>query len=296
MADYELIIVGGGPAGLTAGIYAVRKGLKTLVVERASLGGTMQMAREVENWPGDRLVEGPTLSKRMAEHARSLDVDFVYSDVIALELSGDDRGVMLRDGRDLKAKALIIATGGKHKTLKVKGEEEYTGKGVTYCATCDGPFFRDKTVAIVGEGNMAVEDALYMSTIAKKTYLIGRRLSADDGLIARLGDSGIEHVEDMMVGVYGGDMVEGVRLAGGTALEVQGVFISMGHSASTELAKQSGIELEGNFIKVDANQKTNVEGVYAAGDVTGGVFQIVVAASEGAKAALKAYEYVRDNA
>lgn len=291
--DYDVIIVGGGPAGLTAGIYCVRRKLKAAVVERGALGGQMNAASEVENWPGDRLVAGRALAQRMAEHAKSLGVEVIFDDVVGLELKGAEKQVFLR-GRALTSSAVILATGGAHVKLKLKGEEEHEGRGVSYCATCDGPFYKGKAVAVLGGGNMAVEDALYLAELASKTYLVAKTVSAEAALTARLAKSKVEVAADAAAEIAGDEEVESVTLASGRKLKVDGVFISLGHTPSTELAKNSAVELDGRgYVKVGRNMETNIPGVYAAGDVTGGIPQIASAVGEGCTAAMRAYQHVK---
>jgi len=279
---------------LTAGIYCVRRGLKAAVVERQALGGKMNMASEVENWPGDRLVRGVELAERMGGHAKSLGVEFIFNEAVGLDVKGGEKRVYLRDG-ELTCSAVILATGVQVAKLKVKGEEEYVGRGVSYCATCDGPFFKGKAVAVVGGGNMAVEDALYMAELASKTYLIAKEVKAEEALKEKLKSSKVEVISDSLAGVAGSESVESAALSSGRKLRVDGVFICDAGKPLTELAGQSGVKLDAKgFIKVNRDMETNVPGVYAAGDATGGVPQIAVAAGEGATAALKAYGHVRN--
>jgi len=293
MMDYDVVIVGGGPAGLTAGIYCVRRKLKAAVVERAALGGQMNNTPEIANWPGDKLVSGPDLARRMTEHAKSLGVEFIFDDVIGLNLTDKAKTIQLRQ-KQLTGQAVILATGGAHKKMRISGEDEFEGRGVSYCSTCDGPFFKGKDVAVVGSGNMAVEDALYLSELAGKTYLVSKALIAEDSLQARLRKSRVEYVKDAAVGITGSETVESVKLAGGRTLKVAGVFISEGHVPSSELAGNAGVELdERGFIKVNRSMETNISGVYAAGDITGGIPQIATAVGEGCTAALKAYGYLK---
>jgi thioredoxin reductase (NADPH) len=294
MADYEVVIVGGGPAGLTAAIYCVRRKLKALLIERGNLGGQVNQTPEIANWPGDKTVGGPDLARRMGEHAKSLGAEIAFDDVIGLELSGKEKRIYLRQ-RQLTSSAVILATGGAHVKLKLKGEEEFEGRGVSYCATCDGPFFKGKSVAVVGSGNMAVEDALYMKDLAKKVYLISKTLIAEESLQNKLSQSGVEFVKDKAAEISGVGTVKSVRLESGSTLAVDGVFVSEGHVPSTELAKGSGVMLdERGFIKVNRSMETNLSGVYAAGDVTGGIPQIATAVGEGCTAALRAYGYLKN--
>lgn len=295
MADFDVVIVGGGPAGLTAAIYCVRRKLNTAVVERLALGGQMLLTNEIGNWPGDKLISGVDLAARMEEHAKSLGVNFIFDEANGIDVSGAEKKVLLRD-RPLSCKALILAMGGQHKKLKVKGEEEYAGKGVSYCATCDGPFFKGKAIAVAGGGNMALEDALYMSEMASKVYLISPKITAEEVLTDKVKASQAEIITDELAEISGETLVKKITLKSGRSLDVEGVFIAVGSKPSTELASEAGVELdERGFIKVGRGMETNVKGVFAAGDVTGGIPQISTAVGDGATAALKAYGHVKSN-
>ncbi len=296
MADFDVVIVGGGPAGLTAGIYCVRRKLRTAIVERTALGGQMLLTNEIGNWPGDKLVSGIELAARMEEHVKSLDVKIIFDEVIGLDLGNTEKKVFLRD-RTLTCTTVILATGGQHKKLKIRGEEEFAGRGVSYCATCDGPFFKGKDVVVVGCGNMALEDALYLSEVASKVTLICRKFTAEEVLVEKIKAANIDAiVEDGLDEVFGGQLVKGVRLKSGKTIDAEGVFIAIGSKPSTELASEAGVGLdERGFIKVNRNMETSIPGVYAAGDVTGGIPQISTAVGEAATAALKAYSYVKEH-
>ncbi len=289
-----MVIVGGGPAGLTAAIYCVRRKLKAVVLERMTLGGQMQLASEIGNWPGDTLISGVELSKRMEEHAKSLGAEFIYDEAVSMDLQGGEKTITLRD-KKITSSAVILATGGQHRKLKVKGEEDYVGKGVSYCATCDGPFFKGRKVVVVGGGNMAVEDALYLNTLASKTYLVSDKLTAEEVLLERLESSGVEAVSDSVVEILGDEFLNSVALKSGETLDVEGVFIAAGSVPSAEVASQAGVELDDKgFIKVNRDMATNLPGVYAAGDVTGGIPQIAKAVGEACVAALRAYQHVKN--
>ncbi|MCX6695497.1 MAG: FAD-dependent oxidoreductase [Candidatus Altiarchaeota archaeon] len=297
--DYDLIIIGGGPAGLTAGIYAARRKLKTLVVERGLCGGQMQIAHELGNWPGVESVNGQKLAGDMEEHARGVGVEFLMDEVVDLDLKGNVKRVRTRD-KTLECSAVILATGGQHKKLNVAGEESFVGRGVSYCATCDGPFFKDKVIAVIGGGNSAVEEALYMTDVASKVYLLHSegRLSAEEVIQDKLKNSPVELMLDTTVEeICGTDFVEKIVLNSSgkrRGLPVQGVFISIGQVPSIQTAKKAGIKLdEKGFVTVDKSMKTNLPGVYAAGDVTGEIPQVVIASGSGAIAALEAYKHVK---
>ncbi|MBU0762288.1 MAG: FAD-dependent oxidoreductase [Candidatus Altiarchaeota archaeon] len=295
MVDYDVVVVGGGPAGLTAAIYCARRKLKVVVVERLALGGQMLLTSEIGNWPGDKIVSGVDLAARMEDHAKSLGVNFLFDEVVGLNLSEPTKKLYLRDS-EVSCSAVILATGGQHMKLKVKGEEEFTGRGVSYCATCDGPFFKGKVVAVVGGGNMALEDALYMNDVAEKVYVIANKFTAEEMLVERMKSSSVEVLDDELAEITGSQFVEKITLKSGRTMDVGGVFIAVGSKPSTELASDAGVKLdERGFIEVNKSMETNISGVYAAGDVTGGIPQISTAVGGGATAALKAYGYVKEN-
>ncbi|MBU4201960.1 MAG: thioredoxin-disulfide reductase [Candidatus Altiarchaeales archaeon] len=293
---YDLVIVGAGPAGISAGIYAVRRSLKTIILEKASVGGQMLLTNEIENWPGFEMISGSDLAGRMESHAKKLGVEIKTGEVIGMNLDGDVKKLTTRDGEH-ETKAVIIATGGQHRKLGIKGEDEFAGKGVSYCATCDAPFFKGKTVAVVGGGNIAAEDALYLSEVASKVYLVHRKdsLRAEEAIQERLKEKGVEFILNSEVEeILGENFVNSIKLKGGKTLEVNGVFISIGIVPSTTMAKAAGVELDDKgYVKVNREQETSVPGVFAAGDVTGGVMQISTAVGEGCIAALSAYKHVK---
>ena len=298
---YDVVIIGGGPAGMTAAIYAAKREMKTLLIEKALLGGYMRLTNHIENYPGFTHISGNELSERMEEQVKNNNVEIVNSEVTKLELEGIIKKVYSYDVI-YEAKSVIIAVGGGHKKLEAKGEKEYTGRGVSYCATCDAPFYKGKTVAIVGGGNSAISDALYISEVARKTYLIHRRetLRAEEERQKRLRERGVEILLSTGVEeISGSKIVNAIRLKNletgeEKKIPVDGVFISIGTVPHSELAKEAGVQLdEKNYIKVDGDMQTNIEGVYAAGDVTGGVLQIATATGRGCIAALAAYKHVR---
>ena len=297
--DYELVIVGGGPAGLTAGIYAARRKLKVLVVERGLCGGQMQVAHELGNWPGAKSVSGQKLSEEMEEHAKSVGVEFLMDEVVDLDIKGEVKKVRTRE-KTIACKVVILATGGQHRKLNVKGEESFVGKGVSYCATCDGPFFKGKTVAVIGGGNSAVEEAVYMGDIAGKVYLVHSesKLSAEEVIQDKLKGRPVTLMLSAKVEeISGKDFVEKIVVESGgkkSEIPLQGVFISVGQVPSIQFARKAGVEVDAKgFIKVDRSMRTSIPGVYAAGDVTGAIPQVVIAAGSAATAALEAYKHVK---
>jgi len=298
--EYDLIIIGAGPAGLTAGIYAVRRNLKTLIIERSAVGGQICLTNEIENYPGFDKISGMELAKKMEKQAEKLGVKFLSDEVIGID-SGEKRIVKTRNGM-YQTNAVIIATGGDHRKLGIKGEREFTGRGVSYCATCDAPFFRDKRVAVIGGGNSAIEDAIYLSDTAKKVYIIHRRnkLRGEEIRQKRLLEKGVELIMNSELYEICGDgslrfvKVRNAKTGEIRRLEIDGVFISIGITPNSGIARNSGIELDkSGCIKVNRNQETNIPGIFAAGDVTCGVQQISTAIGEGATAALSAYNFIR---
>jgi len=300
---YDLIIVGGGPAGLTAGIYAVRFGLNTLILERSEISGQIALADIVENYPGFPSISGLELMENYKKHAQEVGVETKITEVLSVRTEGDKK-IVSTDGGDLESKAVIIATGANPKPLNVPGEKEFISKGVSYCATCDGPFFKNKTVVIVGGGNSAVTDALFLSKIARKVYLIHRRdqLRAAKVLKDRafatpniefifntlvleiLGSSGeIRRVEKVIIkNLKSGEQRE---------LATDGVFIYVGIHPNTEIIDVDKDE-EG-FIKTDRFLETSQKGIYAAGDCRDTpIWQLVAAVRDGALAATSANAYI----
>lgn len=300
---YDLIIVGGGPAGLTAGIYAVRSGLETLILERNEISGQIAMADIVENYPGFPSISGPELMEKYKSHAQEVGVKTKITDVLSVRSEGEKK-IVTTDSGDLESKAVIIATGANPKHLNVPGEEELISKGVSYCAICDGPFFRNKTVVVIGGGNSAVTHALFLSKIARKVYLVHRRdwLRAEKVLQNRaFATSNIEFILNAyvvkIVGSSGGvKRVEKIvykDLTSGESRELatDGVFIYVGIHPNTEIVNVEKDE-EG-FIKTGRSLETSEKGIYAVGDCRDTpIWQLVAAVRDGALAATAANEYI----
>jgi len=302
--DWELIVIGGGPAGMTAAIYGARYGLKTLLIEGKVLGGAQATSPGIENYPGYTFIVGIELATKMKEQVKKCGA-FIkeITDVRNIKRDGEAGDFLLDTRRGVyRAKAIIIATGGGHKHLGVPGEEMLTGRGVSFCATCDGPLFRDKTVAVIGGGNTAVTEALYLAEVTKKVYLIHRRdeLRAEKIIQDYVFKSDVEIIWDSVVKeIKGNDIVnalilENVKTSKQTTLEIEGVFIALGSKPESALAKSIGVETnERGEILVCAKQSTNIPGVFAAGDVVESMKQIAVAVGHGAIAADSAYTYIR---
>ncbi len=302
--DWELIVIGGGPAGMTAAIYGARYGLKTLLLESKVLGGAQATSPGIENYPGYTFIVGLDLANKMKEQVKKCGAYIKeITEVKSVERNGADGDFLLDTRRGVyRAKAIIFATGGGHKHLGVPGEELLTGRGVSYCATCDGPLFRDKTVAVVGGGNTAVTEALYLSEVVEKVYLIHRRdeLRAEKIIQDYIFKSGVEIIWDTIVKEIKGDdlvnelVLENVKTGEVSSLPIEGAFIALGSNPESTLAKSIGVETnEDGEIIVDAKQATNIPGVFAAGDVVESMKQIAVAVGHGAISADSAYSYIR---
>ncbi len=289
---YDVIIIGSGPAGLSAAIYAMRAGLRAVVLEQAPFsGGQMLNTYEVDNYPGLPGISGTELGMKMREHADKLGAQFVTADVTKAELTGPVKKVMT--GREVyESENVVIATGAQHAKLGVPGEEKLSGAGVSYCATCDGAFFRNKTVAVVGGGDVAAEDAVFLSRTCKKVFLIHRRdaLRAAKLLQERVtAQRNIEICWNTVVEEIGGaSSVESLSLRNTvsgekSSLSVQGVFIAVGNRPRTELFTDQIAADEAGYLIAGEDGKTNVSGVYVAGDARSGhLHQIVTAVADGA--------------
>ena len=293
---YDVAVIGAGPAGLTAGIYAARSGLSTFIFERATAGGLANEAWSIENYPGFDSIEGMELMDQMKAHALKY-VSILPAEVKKIEI---DKNMTLYTNDDsYKSDAVILATGSLHKKLGIPGEAEFIGKGVSYCAACDGFFFKGRKVLVVGGGNTAATEAIYLQDIGCDVTLVHRRdqLRAEKSLQKRLIRSGVKIIwNSVLEKIRGKTLVNSVLIHDLREdvfheLDFEGVFVLIGDSPNNTLANAVGVKLdEQGYIITDKKQRTNLPRVYAAGDVTGGVRQIVVACAEGAIAALSAYE------
>jgi thioredoxin reductase (NADPH) len=296
--DYDLIVVGAGPAGLTAGTFGARSGLKTLVLDKGICGGLSNEATLVDNYPGFRNIGGMELAEKMKEQTADYAEIKELEGVDRIELQEKEMQIFTEKGSYL-ASALVLSTGTKKRKLGVKGEDEFLGRGVSYCATCDGFFFKGKSVIVVGGGDSAARGALYLQNLGCEVKLIHRRdeLRAERYLQQSLEKASVRILWNSILSEIKGDKAVSsvVRYdkANDTEEEiaVDGVFIYVGEEPANALATQLGVKLdEYGYILTDKSQRTNLERIYAAGDVTGGVRQIVVACAEGAIAATFAYE------
>ncbi len=300
---YEVIIIGGGPAGLTAGLYCERAALKTLLIERGLLGGQLAISKEVENYPGVQSINGFELAEKMASHARSFGLPILQHEVNAIIPGADLHSVQLADGTALGAITVILAAGGSVRKLGIPGEAEYLGAGVSYCATCDGFFFKDKTVVVVGGGDTAAEEALFLSRLARKVYLVHRKRELRASKILRsrvMTEPAIEIIWNTVVTeIKGADgsatavCLEDTETGGKTELATAGVFIFIGYYPNNRLIPPEVRMDERGFVITDEKCMTSVPGIFAAGDLRQKFAnQIVVAAADGCIAALAAAEYV----
>ena len=296
MVENDLVIVGGGPAGLTAGIYAVRSGLNSAIVEREALGGQVATTPIVENYTGFTQVGGKTLVDIMVSHALQYTTIFQGEEV--LDIQPGDPVVVQTSRRKFHTRAVLLATGAVHRHLGVPGEKRLSGKGVSYCSTCDGPIFVGKKVIMVGGGNSAVTEALHLHHMGVEVSLVHRRdkLRAQDYLIQNLKDGGIPVLWNTEVQeIRGENKVQEVLLLNNqtgetSTLATDGVFMAIGYSPAVELAQKLGLELTPDgFIKHDRH-RTHIPGIYTAGDVEGGYKQIVTAAGQGAEASMVLFE------
>ena len=302
MTSYDTIIIGGGPAGLSAGIYAMRSGLNTVLVEKFMPGGQMTIIDFVENYPGfPSGVGGPELSAAMEQQARSLGLEIISTEVRSIDFSGLEKAVTTADG-ELRAPTVIIATGATPCKLGVPGEDRLTGKGVSYCATCDGAFFRDKEIAVVGGGNTAVQDAVFLTRFAGKVTVIHRRdaLRATKILQERaFKNPKIEIAWSSTVVEIQGDqkveslVLENVKDGSRRTVPVDGVFVLIGTDPITEFVRGQVVLDPAGYIITDEEMHTSVTGIFAAGDCRRkSLRQMVTAAADGAIAAVSAERYL----
>lgn len=300
---YDLAIIGGGPGGLSAGIYAMRAALKTVLIEMAVPGGQMTMSDSVENYPGFEQIGGAELSMKMSQHAQSYGLEIISQEVVALEPGLEFHRIRFADGDQIRAHSVILAPGGSPRRLHIPGEEEYYGKGVSYCAVCDGFFFRDKVVVVVGGGDSAAEEALYLSRLAKQVYIVHRRDALRAGMILQqrvFAECKIEVLWNTVVtaikanddGVYAVDLKD-TQKGEQRELATDGVFIFIGFEPKNQLVPAGTKMNASGYVVTDAKCETNIPGIYVVGDLREKYArQIVVSAADGCTAALAAAKYV----
>jgi thioredoxin reductase (NADPH) len=304
LENWDVIIIGAGSAGLAAGIYTVRSGLKTLILDEKLAGGTISDAPTVVNYPGFAEISGGELAEKMTTHCRKLGATIHdLENVTDMNLTGEKK-IVKTSRATYEAKAIIISTGSHYKEIGVKGEKEFRGKGVSYCGVCDGPFFKGKRVLVIGGGNTAATTILYLSGIAAEVVVVHRKggFRAEESLV-----SGILMKQNVKVlwnteiqEIKGDKQVKVVTLIDNmtqttSELPVDAVFVQVGEAPNSQIAKASGVETdEHGYIKIDIRQQTNLPGVFAAGDVTNHpVKQVGTAVGQGITAALEAYSFIR---
>ena len=300
---YDMIVIGGGPAGYTAALYAARSGLSVLVLEKLSAGGQMTNTDQIDNYPGfPEGIGGFELGERMQKGALRFGAENQFSEVKSVELSGQVKIVRTRK-KEFQARTVVLAAGAYPRKTGVEGEDRFAGRGVAYCAACDGMFYKDKTVAVYGGGNSAVEDALLLSRICKKVYLIHRRdaLRATKVYQDALFGSSVELVRNSRVTAFLGDKhltgveTEDTKTGEKRELSLDGIFVSIGRIPDTGLFEGQVDMDEAGYLIADETTRTNLPGVFAAGDVrTKQLRQVITAAADGAAAAWNAEQYLAE--
>ena len=302
----KLIILGSGPAGYSAGIYAARAGLDPILITGLEIGGQLTTTTDVENWPGDHDdLQGPDLMERMKNHAEKFDVKIINDHIE--EVNVKDKPIELKGNDTYLAESLIIATGASAQYLGIESEEKFLGRGVSACATCDGFFYKDKEVAVIGGGNTAAEEALYLSNICSKVHLIHRRDSLraekilQDRIFAKEKDKKIEiHWNSQLQEVIGDELVSKIISDSGKTLDLEGVFIAIGHKPNTDMFIDQ-LDMKNGYISINSGlsgnvTQTSVDGVFAAGDVADSVYrQAITSAGFGCMAALDAQKFLEES-
>jgi thioredoxin reductase (NADPH) len=303
---YDVVIVGGGPAGLTAGLYTARGKLRSLLLEQGLTGGLVTTTEWVENYPGfDEGILGAELVQKMERQATRFGLEILNGSVANISIKEKIKEINLDNGQKYEARSVILATGAHPRNLKVAGEDEFRGKGVSYCATCDGAFFKGEHIAVVGGGDSAIQEAIFLTKFAEKVYIIHRRdsLRAEKILQERaFSNPKIEIVWDSLVEKITGDTgvtalhVKNVKNDEKSVIDVQGVFIYIGYNPNTEfLAGLANLD-ENNYLVTDENMATSAPGVFAAGDARSKPLkQIATAVGDGATAAMAAEKYIEEN-
>lgn len=292
----NIIIIGTGPAGLTAAIYLTRSGLNPLIISGEKPGGQLINTDLIENYPGFKSIKGADLMMLMLEQAESLGTKFIYESVDSISKNEDSFNLRLTSNEVVESKSVLIATGANHRHLNIPGEKEFTNKGVSWCATCDGAMYREKKVAVIGGGNTAVMEALFLSNFAEKVYLIHRRdeLRAEKIMQEKLfKNDKIECIwNSQVVEILGKDKVESIKLNNDSMLNLSGIFIAIGTTPSSKFVKDL-IDLDSEGYIIANETKTSCKGIFAAGDiVSGSLKQAIYAAGQGALASRYIEEYL----
>lgn len=287
MPDYQAIIIGGGPAGVSAALYLARAAIKTLIIENGP--GALSRAHKIDNYYGVA-ASGSELYTKGLEQAKELGITVINDEVLNVEYTVSFTVHLKNTAKILTAPVLLLATGTKNITLNLPELVEFEGKGVSYCAVCDGFFFRKKQVAVLGNGAYALHEAEYLKHLATSVTILTN--GKDDSLAV---SAGFTVRKEVIKAIVGENKLQSIHFAEGPALNVDGLFIAMGTADSTDIARKLGAHLDGRFIKIDTNCATNIPGLFAAGDCTGGLMQIAKAVHEGARAGLAALKFIRTN-
>ncbi|MCX6742173.1 MAG: FAD-dependent oxidoreductase [Candidatus Pacearchaeota archaeon] len=301
--EYDIVIVGAGAAGCAAAIYSSRRNLKTLLLELKGVGGLFLDASWIENYPGFERISGVELAEKFKSQVKKLPIDLVLGEVQSIKKN--EEGFEIKTTKEnFSAKSVVVAAGTRPKELGLKDEKRFSGLGVSYCATCDGPLFRGKEVAVVGGGNSAIQYTLFLSEICSKVYLINREkeFNAEDIVLEKVKSQKNVEIKTLynITELFGKKFLEGIKIKNSEngkegTLEVSGVFVTIGHETKLDFLKDLKVELgEKNTIKINEKMETNVPGLFAAGDVTGTAGQIIIACGQGAKAALNAASYLKE--
>lgn len=301
---YDVIIVGAGPAGMTAAVYASRANLDTLMIERGIPGGQMANTEDVENFPGFSHILGPDLSNKMFEHAKKFGAEYAYGDIKEIRDDGDVKTV-IAGSKEYKAYAVIVTTGAEYKKLGVPGEDELGGRGVSYCAVCDGAFFKEKELVVVGGGDSAVEEGVYLTRFASKVTIVHRRdrlraqkilqqRAFDNEKVDFIWDHTVKEIRDKD-GKVGSALLVNTKTGEEREFPADGVFIYIGMNPLNEAVRQLGITNENGYVVTNENMATSVSGIFAAGDIREKELrQIVTATGDGSIAAQTAQSYVEN--
>ncbi len=301
---YDVVIVGGGPGGLTAGMYCARAMRKTILIEKYMPGGQIANTEDVEDYPGFERISGSELAMKMADHAKKFGLEIISDEVKEIYTEGDDRLVSVASGDIYRAKAVIVSTGGSPNKLKVPGEEEFAGRGVSYCAICDGAFFKDQIMAVAGGGDAAVEEGMFLTKFASKVYIIHRRdkLRAQKIVQERaLKNDKIEFVWDTVIESINGDdkvrslALKNVKTGKTSTLEVGAIFVFVGFVPNSNLFRDPVKKNDGGYIITDFKMETSTKGIFACGDVRDQlVKQITNAVGDGTTAAVAAEKHIEE--
>lgn len=281
----DVIIIGGGPAGVSAALYTIRAGLDTIIVENGA--GALAKAHRIENYYG-AAAEGAELYELGLQQARSLGVKVIHDEVVGIDYYGEYAIKLATEGKLLQAPVLLIATGAQQPAPEISGLKELEGRGISYCAVCDGFFFRGKRVAVLGNGAYAAHEAEYLSHLAAETIVLTNGNSSD-----LIRGTGLKTNEAIIASINGEGRLQSISFEDGSELELDGLFIALGTAGAGDIAKKLGLETEGRFLKVNQEGATALPGLYAAGDCTGGLMQVAKAVADGANAGMAMVKFIR---